>query len=68
VPAGTPKPIIDRLAAGIEKAMKASDIHAQFAAAYIEPEYVPPQEFGAYLKVQRERYADIIKRNNIRIE
>ena len=67
-PAGTPKPLIERLSAAVDKAVKSPDIMPQFAAAYIEPEYVPTAEFGAYLKAQRERYADIIKKNNIRVE
>ena len=68
VPAGTPKPLVDQIAAALDKAMKAADTPEKLAAAGLEPDYKPPQEFTRYLKEQRERYADIIKKNNIRIE
>ena len=68
VPAKTPKAIIDRLAAGIEKAIASSEMQTQLSTAGLEPEYIGPADFANYLKATRERYLDVIKKNNIRIE
>ena len=68
VPSGTPKPIVDRLSAAVDKAMQASDTGDKLAAAGLEIDYRRPADMASYLKVQRERYAEIIKKNNIRIE
>jgi tripartite-type tricarboxylate transporter receptor subunit TctC len=68
VPAGTPKPIVDRLARELDKAMQGGDMREKVAAAGLEVDYRPPGEFGKYLKEQKVRFAEIIKKNNIRIE
>ena len=68
VPTGTPKPIIDRLAKAIDTAMQSADTRERLALAGLELDYRRTQEFAPYLKEQRARFADIIKKNNIRIE
>ena len=68
VPSGTPKPIVDRLSAAVDKAMKYPDTGEKLNASSLELDYRRPDDFARYLKEQRERFADIIKKNNIRIE
>ena len=68
VPSGTPKPIVDRLSAGVDKAMQYPDTGEKLAASGLELDYRRPEDMGRYLKEQRERFADIIKQNNIKIE
>jgi tripartite-type tricarboxylate transporter receptor subunit TctC len=68
VPSGTPKPLIERLAAAIEKAMKASETVDRIHAAGLEVDYRRGSEFGRFLGEQRTRFADIIKKNNIHID
>jgi tripartite-type tricarboxylate transporter receptor subunit TctC len=68
VPSGTPRPIIDRLSAAVAEAMKAPDTGEKLAASGLELDYRRPAEFARYLTVQRDRFAEIIKKNNIRIE
>jgi tripartite-type tricarboxylate transporter receptor subunit TctC len=68
VPANTPKPIIDRLARAIDTAMKTTDFRDRLAAAGLELDYRRSDDFGRYLKDQQTRFADIIRKNNIRIE
>jgi tripartite-type tricarboxylate transporter receptor subunit TctC len=68
VPSGTPKPIVNRLSAAIDKAMQSPDTGEKLSAAGLELDYRRPDDFARYLKEQRERFADIIKKNNIRIE
>jgi tripartite-type tricarboxylate transporter receptor subunit TctC len=68
VPSGTPKPIVDRLSAAVDKAMTYPDTGEKLNASGLELNYRRPDEFARYLREQRERFADIIKKNNIRIE
>ena len=68
VPAGTPKPIVDRLAAAVDKAMQYPDTAEKLNASGLELNYRRPDDFARYLKEQRERFADIIRTNNIKID
>ena len=68
VPSGTPRPIVERLSAAVEKATKAPDTGEKLAASGLEPDYRRPDDFARYLAEQRSRFAEIIKKNNIRIE
>jgi len=68
VPAGTPKPVVDRLTAAMEKIMQAPDIRERLAGLGLETDYRPPQEFARYLKEQNVRFTEIIRKGNIRIE
>jgi tripartite-type tricarboxylate transporter receptor subunit TctC len=68
VPAGTPKPIVERLAVGIDKAMKSPETRERIEAAGLEVDYRRTEVFAPYLQEQRVRFAEIIKKNNIRID
>jgi tripartite-type tricarboxylate transporter receptor subunit TctC len=68
VPAATPKPIIERLAQAMERVMTAPDIDERFVQINNEIDYKPTAEFTAYLREQKEKFAGIIRRANIRIE
>jgi tripartite-type tricarboxylate transporter receptor subunit TctC len=68
VPSGTPKPIVQRLAVVIDKAMQGSETRERIEAAGLEVDYRPTEDFRPYLQGQRMRFAEIIKKNNIRIE
>ena len=68
VPAATPQPVIERLARAIERVMTAPDIDERFVQINNEIDYKPTAEFAAYLREQKEKFAGIIRRANIRIE
>ena len=68
VAAGTPKPVVDRLAGALDKVMQSTEARERLAAVGIEVDYRPAEEFGRYLAEQKARFADIIKRGNIKIE
>jgi tripartite-type tricarboxylate transporter receptor subunit TctC len=68
VPAGTPKAIVDRLSKAMDTAMQMPDTRDKLNAAGLEVDYRPTHEFGGYLADQRKRFAEIIKKNNIRID
>jgi tripartite-type tricarboxylate transporter receptor subunit TctC len=68
VAAGTPKPLVTRLAKAVDEAMRTADARDRLAAAAIELDYKPAPEFALYLKAQTARFTEIIRQGNIRIE
>ena len=68
VPTGTPAPVIRRLAAEVDKAMQGNDAKDRLIAAGVEVDYRKTDNFGEYLKGQKARFADVIRKGNIKIE
>ncbi len=68
VPAGTPKAVVERIAAAVETAMQSPDLRERLTGIGVEPDFRPTAEFTRYLKEQQDRFADIIKRGNIKVE
>jgi tripartite-type tricarboxylate transporter receptor subunit TctC len=62
VPAGTPRPIVDKLHAAVLKVMKDPDIHARYragAAAIVTSK--SPEEFAVFMKAQTDFWAKLVK-------
>ncbi len=68
VPAGTPRPIIDRLAAECQKAMQAPEVKERYASIGVEMQPRGPDAFAAYLREHRESFRQVIQANNIRVD
>jgi tripartite-type tricarboxylate transporter receptor subunit TctC len=67
-PAGTPKEILNRLSAEIQKAMQAPDLKERYMAMGMEPASMAPDEMAGFLKNEQSRYGSIIKGANIKVE
>jgi len=67
-PAGTPREILMRLAAEIQKALQAPDLRERYVALGLDPVWNTPDEMIAYKKREAERYGQIIRNANIKIE
>jgi tripartite-type tricarboxylate transporter receptor subunit TctC len=67
-PAGTPKPIIDKLSAEIKKAMADPEVASKLSAQVLDPMYMTPEEFTRHLKAEYDRMKDVIKLSGARIE
>ena len=65
-PAGTPAPIIDRLNAEIARSLAKPAIREKFAAQGLEPGGGKPQELAT--EIQTVRWADVIRKQNIKPE
>jgi tripartite-type tricarboxylate transporter receptor subunit TctC len=69
VPKGTPKPVVDRLFAALQKAMASQEVRDKLIAAGIEPTISKsPEEFGAFIKSQAEVREKVIKAVGMKIE
>lgn len=60
-PAGTPKPIVDRLYAEIAKAMKAPDVAERMRTLHYDTWTLPPEEFAAYLRADLVKWGKVAK-------
>ena len=69
VPTGTPKPVIERLHREIVKAVALQDAKDRFFGAGLEVKSsTTPLEFGAFVQNDVARWADVIKRANIKMD
>jgi tripartite-type tricarboxylate transporter receptor subunit TctC len=60
-PAGTPKDIVELLNRETEKAMSVPAVKARIVQAGIEPEYMTPQRFQAFMVEEINRWEGIVK-------
>ena len=67
-PAGTPKPIVDRLSAEIKKALANPDVVAKLAPMVLDPMHQTPEEFTSYLKAEYDRMREVVRLSGARIE
>ncbi len=67
-PAGTPKPIIDRLAAASAKAAQSASYRAFAAKIGATAVGSTPAEFDAFLKTERARWKKVIADTGIKLE
>ena len=68
VPAGTPKPVVDRIAAAVETAMQSQEVRERIAGIGVEVDYRRTEEFTRYLKEQQTRFAEIIRKGAIKVD
>ncbi|GAB3665497.1 Bug family tripartite tricarboxylate transporter substrate binding protein [Ramlibacter alkalitolerans] len=67
-PAGTPKPIIDKLAAEVQRIVRLPDVRARMAALAIDPAGSTPEEFARVIANELPLWAGVAKANNIRAD
>jgi tripartite-type tricarboxylate transporter receptor subunit TctC len=66
-PAGTPRPIVDRMPAEVAKAVRSPDVTQKFVEQFnMEILTTTPEEFAAYQKSEQERWFKVIKDNDIK--
>ena len=67
-PAGTPRPIIDKLHEAIVRALATPDLRERFAALAVEPRTDTPEQFRALLESDLKRWAKVVKDAGIKPE
>lgn len=68
VPAGTPKAVIDKLAAEIAKILVMPEIKREIANQGMDPFISTPEQFAALMKADSAKFGKIIKSANIKLE
>jgi tripartite-type tricarboxylate transporter receptor subunit TctC len=67
-PAGTPRAIIDRLNAEINRALRLPDVAQNLATQGLDPWTGTPEEFGTRLRADYDKYAQLIKITGAKID
>ena len=67
-PAGTPKPVIDRLSREAAAAVRRPEISERFVQLGIEPVGNTPAEFTQFLRAEVGKWAKVIKDANVKID
>lgn len=65
-PAGTPKPIVDRLHAEIMKIVATPEVQARLKGFGMTPSTMTPAELGAYQRAEVDKWARVIKAAGIK--
>lgn len=68
VPAGTPRPIIDRLHQDIVRGLGAPDMKQKLTGLGLNAVGSTPEQFGAYMKSETDKWAKVIKSMGIKPE
>jgi len=67
-PAGTPKPIIDKLHAALTASQDSAEVEKQFAAEGAIVVKKSPTEFGAFMESEMKKWELVVKKGNIKAE
>ncbi|MGH8616417.1 MAG: Bug family tripartite tricarboxylate transporter substrate binding protein [Burkholderiales bacterium] len=67
-PAGTPKPIVDKLAAETQKILRMPDVAERLSGLGAEPVGNTPAEFAAFIKVEIAKWAQVIKDAKVELQ
>ena len=67
-PAGVPRPIVDKLNAAINKALKSDAFLEKFSKFGDEPAGGTPEDFAAAIKADSAKWADVVKHSGAKLD
>ncbi|MGJ7578579.1 tripartite tricarboxylate transporter substrate binding protein [Variovorax sp. RHLX14] len=67
-PAATPRPIVDRISADMQKILAMPEIKDKLAAQGFTAEWMKPADFGSYLQKEVPKWGAIVKGSNVKID
>jgi tripartite-type tricarboxylate transporter receptor subunit TctC len=67
-PAGTPQPIIERLHSEIVKILQEPDMQDRLAKLGMEQQKMSTQQFAEFQKDEVAKWAEVIRKGNIKVE
>lgn len=67
-PAGTPPAVVNRLNAEIVKALNTPDVRDRLLSQSTEPVGSSPKAFAAFVKSERDKWAQVIRRAGVRMD
>lgn len=67
-PAGTPHEFVARLSGEIRKALANDDLKVRMVSLGLDAVSTTPEEMAAYMRREQDRYGEIIRNANIRVE
>jgi tripartite-type tricarboxylate transporter receptor subunit TctC len=67
-PAGTPRPIVDKIAAEVRKAFEEPNVVAAPAKVGGEPAPMSPDQFAAFIEAERPKWREVVKASGVHID
>jgi tripartite-type tricarboxylate transporter receptor subunit TctC len=67
-PAGTPRPIVDKIAAAVKRSFARPDVIAELVKVGGEPALMGPDEFSAYIKSEMPKWRDVVKASGVHLD
>jgi tripartite-type tricarboxylate transporter receptor subunit TctC len=67
-PAGTPRPIVDRLAAAMKAAMAEADVRERITADGAEVMAMTPEEYAADIDAEENKWSKVVKLSGAKVE
>jgi tripartite-type tricarboxylate transporter receptor subunit TctC len=67
-PARTPRPIVMKLNAEINKALQSPALRARYAAIEAEPVGGTPEQFAEFVKRERVKWADVVRKSGAKVD
>lgn len=68
VPSATPRPLVHKISADINEALKQPDLVERMAGVGMEPAGNSPEQFDAYIKSEIAKWAPIVKEAGLKVE
>jgi tripartite-type tricarboxylate transporter receptor subunit TctC len=67
LPAGTPKPIVDKYHQDMVKVMQDATVKSKFADLGVEAIHSTPAQFNSFIRAEMDKYTRLIKEANIKV-
>jgi tripartite-type tricarboxylate transporter receptor subunit TctC len=67
-PAGTPRPITDRLAAEVKRILEMPEVASSLKAVGAEPAAMPPDAFAAFTRSERAKWKEVVRVAGVRVD
>jgi tripartite-type tricarboxylate transporter receptor subunit TctC len=67
-PAGTPKPIVDKMAAEMKKILELPDVKEKLAEIGAVASPMTPEDFAKFIDSERAKWADVVKASGARVD
>lgn len=68
VPSATPRDIVHKMSADINKALQSPDLGARMAQFELEPAGTTPEQFDAFIRAEIDKWGKVVKAAGIRAE
>jgi tripartite-type tricarboxylate transporter receptor subunit TctC len=67
-PAGTPREVVAKLNAEIGKLMRTDEVKKLFVPTGMDPDPDTPEQFGAYLKADYDKWGKVVKESGATVQ
>jgi tripartite-type tricarboxylate transporter receptor subunit TctC len=67
-PAGTPRPIVEKLNAELKKAVEHPETASKLSSLTLDPMYMSLEDFAKHLSAENDKYARVVKLSGVRID